>query len=175
MIFTRLQAYLSFALALVLAIAFGTQTARLHSEQRGHDKLRVDVAEATTQRTTAVLKQNQIDTQKLGTHAAATQGASDVFTASQPVRDASARADADRARRLLSTAEARAATYRAQALANGAACVGLADRLEAFDRHIAEGTGVVGELRKDLERRDAEVTLLFHMIQIDRAFMDPKD
>ena len=47
----------------------------------------------------------------------------------------------------------------------------LADRLEAFDRQLVEGVAVVGELRADLVRRDAEVVLLRGQIDADRALM----
>lgn len=108
---------------------------------------------------------------KESTHAANTSKNSDEFTTSQPVRDAIARADLARAERLRTDAERRAATYRAQAQANAAACSGLADRLEAFDRQLVEGVAVVGELREDLVRRDAEVVLLRGQIDADRALM----
>ena len=102
-------------------------------------------------------------------HAADTQIASDEFTQKQPGRDAQLRADLDRAERLRLDAERRAATYRAQAQANAAAGVDLADRLEAFDRHIVEGVEVVARLRGDLARRDDEVKLLSQQVQIERS------
>ncbi|HQT19577.1 MAG TPA: hypothetical protein PLN67_19475, partial [Acidovorax defluvii] len=48
---------------------------------------------------------------------------------------------------------------------------GIADRLEAFDRHIVEGAGVVAEHRQALIRRDAEVTLLRGQVDADRALL----
>ena len=46
---------------------------------------------------------------------------------------------------------------------------GIADRLEAFDRQLVEGVAVVGELRKDLVRRDVEVVLLRKQVDTERA------
>lgn len=124
----------------------------------------------------AEMRQAQADVraeQKTGTqerqHAVDTQKASDEFTQKQPGRDAQLRADLDRAERLRLDAERRAATYRAQAQANAAAGVDLADRLEAYDRHIVEGVEVVARLRGDLARRDDEVVLLSRQVQIERS------
>lgn len=113
---------------------------------------------------------------KESTHAANTSKNSDEFTTSQPVRDAIARADIAFADRLRTDAERRAATYRAQAQSNAAACSNLADRLEAFDRHIVEGASVVAEHRQALARRDSEVKLLRGQIDADRELMAvPRD
>ena len=108
---------------------------------------------------------------KESTHAADTSKNSDEFTTSQPVRDAIARADLAFADRLRTDAERRAATYRAQAAACTTASSGIADRLEALDRHIVEGAGVVAEHRQALIRREAEVVLLRGQIDADRALM----
>ena len=108
---------------------------------------------------------------KESTHAADTSKNSDEFTTSQPIRDAIARADLARAERMRTDAERRAATYRAQAQACTTASGGIADRLEAFDRQLVEGVAVVGELRKDLVRRDSEVNLLRSIIDADRVLM----
>ena len=108
---------------------------------------------------------------KESTHAADTSKNSDEFTTSQPVRDAIARADLALADRLRTDAERRAATYRQIAAACTIASSGIADRLEALDRHIVEGAAVVGELRTDLVRRDSEVVLLRKQIDTDRALM----
>lgn len=109
---------------------------------------------------------------KESTHAVSTQENSDAFTTSQPVRDAIARADLAVAQRLRTDAERRAATYRAQAQACTTASSGIADRLEAFDRHLVEGAEVVAEHRAALTRRDAEVVLLRGQIDADRALME---
>lgn len=110
---------------------------------------------------------------KESTHAANTSKNSDEFTTSQPVRDAIARVDLARAERLRTDADRRAATYRAQAQACTTASGGIADRLEAFDRQLVEGVAVVGELRTDLARRDAEVVLLRRQVDIERALTTP--
>ena len=113
---------------------------------------------------------------KESTHAADTSKNSDEFTTSQPVRDAIARADLALADRLRTDAERRAATYRAQAAACTTASGGIADRLEAFDRHIVEGASVVAEHRQALVRRDSEVSLLRGQIDADRELMAvPRD
>ena len=52
-----------------------------------------------------------------------------------------------------------------------AAAGGVADRLEAFDRHIVEGASVVAEHRQALVRRDSEVVLLRGQIDADRVLM----
>lgn len=108
---------------------------------------------------------------KESTHAADTSKNSDEFTTSQPVRDAIARADLALADRLRTDAERRAATYRQIAASCSAAAGGVADRLEAFDRHIVEGASVVAEHRQALVRRDSEVKLLRGQIDTDRALM----
>ena len=136
------------------------------------------IADIQAQHATAALKRSEaartdeIQTAlKESTHAADTSKNSDEFTTSQPVRDAIARADLALADRLRTDAERRSATYRAQAKACTTASSGIADRLEAFDRHIIEGAGVVAEHREALTRRDSEVVLLRGQIDADRALM----
>ncbi len=138
------------------------------------------IADIHTQHAAAALKRSEAaradeaaTAGKESTHAAATQENSDEFTTSQPVRDAIARADLATADRLRTDAERRAATYRAQAQACTTASGGIADRLEAFDRQLVEGVAVVGELRADLARRDAEVVLLRRQVDIERALTTP--
>ena len=108
---------------------------------------------------------------KESTHAANTSKNSDEFTASQPVRDAISRTDLARVDRLRTDAERRAATYRAQAQADDAARRDLGNRLETFDRQLVEGIAVVGELRKDLIRRDAEIVLVIGQLAADRELI----
>ena len=136
------------------------------------------IATITQQHATAALKLSEaaraVETKtalKESIHAANTSKNSDVFTTSQPLRDAVARADTARVDRLRTDAERRAATYRAQAKACTAASSGIADRLEAFDRHIVEGASVVAEHRQALVRRDSEVVLLRGQIDADRALL----
>ena len=172
MILDKLKAYGFQALSLALLVLLAAQTWRLHSEQTAHAQLRATVAEADRTRATAALKHETLLGAKESTHASQTQENSDAFTTSQPVRDALARADAARHQRLLDGAEKRAATYRAMAEANAAACRDLADRYAALDRHVVEGVGVVSALRRDLVRRDAEVVLLRGQIDADRALME---
>ena len=138
------------------------------------------IAGLKTKSATASLKRSELvradeakTASKESTHAANTSKNSDEFTTSQPVRDAIARVDAARAERLRTDAERRAATYRAQAQACTTASGGIADRLEAFDRHIVEGATVVAEHRAALTRRDAEVVLLRKQIDTDRALLEP--
>ena len=153
-----------------LAFGAGWQTQAWRDEKQ--------IATITQQHATAALKlseaaradENQTAL-KESTHAANTSKNSDEFTTSQPVRDAMARADLAIADRLRTDAERRAATYRAQAQSCTTASSGIADRLEAFDRQLVEGVAVVGELRTDLVRRDAEVVLLRKQIDTDRALM----
>ena len=159
----------SFVAAIVAAAAaWAFQDARYTAE----------LAELRLEQTTSNLKHSEAaradETQtalKESTHAADTSKNSDEFTTSQPVRDAIARADLAIADRLRTDAERRSATYRAQATACTTASSGIADRLEAFDRQLVEGVAVVGELRTDLVRRDAEVVLLRKQIDTDRALM----
>ena len=136
------------------------------------------IADIQAQHATAALKQSEAaraaetkTASKESTHAANTSKNSDEFTTSQPVRDAIARADLALADRLRTDAERRAATYRAQAAACTTASGGIADRLEAFDRHIVEGASVVAEHREALVRRDSEVKLLRGQIDADRELM----
>ena len=141
------------------------------------------IADISQKHTTAALKRSEaartdeIQTAlKESTHAANTSKNSDEFTTSQPVRDAIARADLALADRLRTDAERRSATYRAQAAACTSASSGIADRLEAFDRHIVEGASVVAEHRQALIRRDSEVKLLRGQIDADRELMvAPRD
>jgi hypothetical protein len=137
------------------------------------------IADIQAQHATAALKLSEAaradetnTALKESTHAANTSKNSDEFTTSQPVRDAIARADLALADRLRTDAERRAATYRAQAAACTSASSGIADRLEAFDRHIVEGAGVVAEHRQALVPRDAEVKLLRGQIDADRELID---
>ena len=136
------------------------------------------IADIQAQHATAALKLSEAaradETQtalKESTHAANTSKNSDEFTTSQPVRDAIARADLALADRLRTDAERRAATYRQIAASCSAAAGGVADRLEAFDRHIVEGASVVAEHRQALIRRDSEVKLLRGQIDADRALL----
>lgn len=136
------------------------------------------IAGIQAQHATAALKQSEAaraaETKtalKESTHAANTSKNSDEFTTSQPVRDAIARADIALADRLRTDAERRAATYRQIAASCSAAAGGVADRLEAFDRHIVEGASVVAEHRQALVRRDSEVKLLRGQIDADRELM----
>lgn len=130
-------------------------------------------ATAELRRSEAARTDEQKTALKESTHAADTSKNSDEFTTSQPVRDAIARADVARSDRLRTDTERRAATYRAQAAACTTASGGIADRLEAFDRQLVEGVAVVGELRTDLARRDAEVVLLRRQVDIERALTAP--
>lgn len=169
----KIKAYGWMTAAIAAGALLAVQTWRLHSEQIAHQKLIASTATASLKRSEAARTDETRTAGKEGAHAAATQENSDAFTTSQPVRDAIARADLAVAERLRLGAERRAATYRAQAEANAAACRDLADRLVAFDGHIVEGAAVVAEHRADLARRDAEVVLLRRQIDIERALLEP--
>ena len=145
----------------VQAWRYGAQIADIHALYAQASLKRSEAARADETRTAG----------KESAHAASTQENSDAFTTSQPVRDAIARADLAAADRLRIGAERRAATYRAQAQACSTASGGIADRLEAFDRHIVEGASVVAEHRQALIRRDAEVILLRGQVDADRALL----
>lgn len=173
MILDKLKAYGFQALALALGVLLLVQTGRLHVEQRERTQLKGKVDRDNAARTTAALKHEIKTSADESTHAKATQENSDAFTTSQPVRDAIARADLATADRLRVGAERRAATYRAQAQSNAAACSDLADRHTALDAHVVRGASVVAGLGADLGRRDAEVVLLRGQIDADRALMEP--
>ena len=175
MIFDKLKAYGFQALAVGLGVLLLTQTVRLHTEQRAHQKLITSTATAKTARADAALKHEIKTSADESTHAAKTQENSDAFTTFQPVRDAIARADIALADRMRTDAERRAATYRQIAASCSAAAGGVADRLEALDAHIVRGAGVVAGLGADLERRDAEVALLRGQIDADRALLSGMD
>ena len=168
MIIDKVKAYGFQALALVLGVLLLVQTGRLHFEQLAHQKLISSTAQAGEQRAVTGRVEDNKEADKDAAHAAATQENSDAFTQTQPARDAAHRADLARVERLRLAAERRAATYRAQAQADAAARSHLADRLETLDRQLVEGVEVVGELRADLERRDAEVVLLHKQVMIER-------
>lgn len=135
--------------------------------------IRVQHTQANLKRSEAARADETLTAGKESAHAQSTQENADEFTISQPVRDAIARADLAAAERMRLGAERRAATYRAQAQACTTASGGIADRLEAFDRHIVEGAAVVAEHRAALTRRDAEVVLLRKQIDTDRALLEP--
>ena len=167
MIYTHVAAFLA-GLAVAAAATWHVQAWRYDAQIAG---IQAQHATAALKRSEAA-RTDEIQTAlKESTHAADTSKNSDEFTTSQPVRDAIARADLARADRLRTDAERRAATYRAQATACTTASSGIADRLEALDRHIVEGAAVVAGLGADLERRDAEVELLRGQIDADRVLM----
>ena len=166
-----MRTLLTYLLAAALAFGAGWQTQEWRYGKQ--------IADISQKHATAALKQSEAaradeaqTALKESTHAANTSKNADEFTTSQPVRDAIARADIAIADRLRTDAERRAATYRAQATACTTASGGIADRLEAFDRHIVEGAGVVAEHRQALTRRDAEVKLLRGQIDADRELID---
>ena len=167
MIYTHAAAFLV-GLALAAASTWHIQAWRYDAQIAD---IKAKQAAAGLKRSEAARADEIQTASKESTHAANTSKNSDEFTTSQPVRDAIARADLARAERLRTDAERRAATYRAQAQACTTASGGIADRLEAFDRHIVEGAGVVAEHRQALGRRDAEVVLLRGQIDADRALM----
>lgn len=154
--------------ALAFGAAWQTQAWRYDAQIAG---IQAQHAQASLKRSEAARAAETQTALKESTHAANTSKNSDEFTTSQPVRDAIARADLALADRLRTDAERRAATYRAQAAACTTASSGIADRLEAFDRHIVEGAAVVAEHRQALIRREAEVVLLRGQIDADRALL----
>lgn len=169
MIYTHAAAFLA-GLALAAVSAWQVQAWRYDAQIAD---IRAQHTQANLKRSEAVRADEIQTASKESTHAADTSKNSDEFTTSQPVRDAIARVDLARAERLRTDAERRAATYRAQAQACTTAGGGVADRLEAFDRHIVEGAAVVAEHRAALTRRDAEVVLLRKQIDTDRALLEP--
>lgn len=169
MIYTHASAFLA-GLALAAASTWHVQAWRYDAQIAD---IRTQYAQANLKRSEAARADEIQTASKESTHAADTSKNSDEFTTSQPVRDAIARAELAAADRLRIGAERRAATYRAQAQACTTAAGGIADRLEAFDRHIVEGAAVVAEHRAALTRRDAEVVLLRKQIDTDRALLEP--
>lgn len=154
--------------AATLAALLALQTWRLHTEQIAHRDLIAATAKADAARTQAALQHEQKTAAAEYDHATRTQENADAYTATQPARDAAHRADLGRVERLRLDAERRAATYRAQAQASAAACSDLADQHAALDAHIVRGAAVVAGLTADLDRRDAEVTLLRRQVDVER-------
>ena len=173
MIFDQLKAYGWILAAIAAGALASAQTWRLHSLQAGHGTLLASVATDRTARATAWAADSDKTAGKEQVHAASTQKASDVFTQAAPGRETALLADLQRARSLLNSADSRATRYRAQADAGAAACGALADRTQALDRQLAEGLGVVADLRGIVERRDAEVVLMGSVIDTDRALLAP--
>ena len=167
MIYTHVAAFLA-GLAVAAVSTWYVQAWRYDAQIAGISQKHATAALKLSEAARADETQTAL---KESTHAADTSKNSDAFTTSQPVRDAIARADLAIADRLRTDAERRAATYRAQAAACTTASSGIADRLEAFDRHVVEGAAVVAEHRQALIRRDAEVALLRWQIDTDRALM----
>lgn len=158
--------------ALVLAVVLALQTWRLHGEQLAHQRLIAAQAQQVAGQAVAGLTLERKLATAESIHATQTQEASDAFTQARPARDAVVRADLDRVERLRLAAERSAATARAQAQANAAACSDLADRYGALAQHVASGAAVVARLREDLARRDDEVVLLRRQVGIDRELSD---
>lgn len=169
MIYPHVAAFLA-GLALAAASTWHVQAWRYDAQIAD---IRTQYAQANLKRSEAARADEVTTAGKESAHAKGTQENSDEFTISQPVRDAIARAELAAAERMRLGAERRAATYRAQAQACSTAAGGIADRLEAFDRHIVEGATVVAEHRAALTRRDAEVVLLRKQIDTDRALLEP--
>ena len=153
-------------------IAGGAQQVRVANAQAALATAKAEHAKAVTQAVTQALRQERENRAKETTHAADTSRNAEQFTATQPARDAGLRAELARLERLRLDAERRAATYRAMSASCTAAAGGVADRLAALDQQLVEGVGVVGALRGDLERRDAEVKLLAGQLAADRKLSD---
>ncbi len=153
-------------------LAGGLQQTRVSNAKAELAQVREQHAKAVADAVTKALAQERADRAKETTHAAETTQNADRFASSQPARDAAVRADLDRSERLRLDAVRRAATYKAMSATCTAAAGGVADRLEALDRQLVAGVEVVGRLRGDLERRDAEVVLLHGQIQADRKLSD---
>jgi len=158
-------------IALGLAAIAGVQTWRLKTVEVDLARHEAAAATDTAKRATAYAADSDKTAGREQTHAAATQKASDAFTQAEPQRVLDLAADIARARGLLDSAVDRAARYRAQANVDAAACSRLADRSAALDRGLAEGLGVVAELKGALERRDAEVALQGSVIDADHDLL----
>ncbi len=152
-------------------LAGGVQQIRVNNAKTELAQVREQHAKAVADAVTKAIAQEREDRAKETTHAADTTKNVDQFTQGQPERDASLRADLDRSERLRLDADRRAATYKAMSASCAAASSGVADRLEALDRQLVAGVGVVGRLRGDLERRDSEVKLLRGQIDADRLLL----
>ena len=159
---------------LALGVLLGLQTWLRHTEQIAHRDLQVTVERDRQARTVAALKAVNDNTAKQETHATASQeNANELLEELSRQRDATV-AGAARAERLRLDATRRSATYRSMSEAGAAACSALADRTTALDRQLAEGVGVVAELRGVVERRDAEVKALMGQIDADRALSEQR-
>lgn len=162
------------AVLAALAVAVGAvmmQTWRLHSLQAEYADLVASVAKNRAARAEAYTQDSEKTAAKERIHGTDTLHAAEAFAAGAPGREDRLRADLADARRLLDAAGKRAAGYRAQASADAASCRRLADRSAALDRSLAEGRGVVAELRGIVERRDAEVKLLADLLKADEALV----
>ncbi|AXF52958.1 MAG: lysis/putative Rz-like spanin [Caudoviricetes sp.] len=82
--------------------------------------------------------------------------------------DIDMRAELARAERLHRDTDSRAATYRAQANADAAARIDLANLAEALDGRVTDGLRVVAKLQGRLGERDAEVAALCEQVNIER-------
>ena len=165
-------AYLAAGAVAGALLAGGVQQTRVSNAKAELAQVREQHAKAVADAVTKALAQEREDRAKETTHAADTTKNVDQFTQGQPERDASLRADLARAERLRIDADRRAATYKAMSASCTAAASGVADRLAALDQQLVEGVGVVGALRGDLDRRDAEVVLLAGQLAADRKLTD---
>lgn len=156
---------------LALGVLLGLQTRLRHTEQLAHRDLIAQVAQDKQMREKAAREAIEANATKQETHATASQeNANELLEELSRQRDAAV-AGAARAERLRLDEARRAATYRAMSETGSAACSALADRTTALDRQLAEGVGVVAELRGVVERRDAEVKALMGQITADRALL----
>lgn len=72
----------------------------------------------------------------------------------------------------LHDSESRAAIYQRQAAAGSTTCADLAGHAAELDRSLAEGVGLVEELRRTLELRDAQNRALGQQIRNERSFLE---
>lgn len=157
---------------LAAVLAAGTQTYRLHRTSNAFDHYKLQVEADRAERAQAALDAAQQDRWALSQHTTESHENETDFIAMLRKNELAARADAADAERLRDAAEKRAAYYAELSRTGTDAIRYLADRLRRLEAHTVEGAEVVAELRRFVERRDAEVEALQGQIAADRALFE---
>jgi hypothetical protein len=168
------KVWIAIAFAAVLAFA-GWQTVQVADGKTTLAEERQARAQETSDRNRVALRESERVAALQITHAANQQEIVDVYTQIVHTLETGRADDASRAERVRHQFAASAARDREASRANPAACERLADRSESLGQAAAEGGQLLGEARRAIAGRDAEVTLLLGIVRNDRALLAPAD
>lgn len=141
----------------VQSMRAGAATAQRNDQQSKQALTQAQQSQAATETKAAGLLQ----------HAAGQQDNTHAYTQEIQRLEAGRTADAARIASLQLNLRT-TATQHAQAASYAAACRDLANQHQQLAAHLAQGTGVVGELVYLVEQRDAQVNALKGQVQLDR-------